>query len=130
MEPIIIVDGSEIQEGKLESVKSTMKELVEFAEANEPEMICYSVYLDESRSQVTVLQIHPDSASAELHMQVGAPLFRRFVDLLKLQEIDIYGEANPDLLDQLRRKAQMLGGATLTEHRLHAGFVRIDQAPG
>jgi len=112
-ESVVIVDRSSIQEGKLDAVRDGMKELAEFAQANEPRMIAYCPYLDEDRSQVTVFQMHPDSASAEFHMQVGVPLFQKFVDLLKLQQIDVYGEAGAGLIEQLQHKADMLGGAPL-----------------
>ncbi len=72
-EPIIIIDSSEVREGKLDDLKAAMKDLVKFAEANEPEMIAYNVYLSEDGRQVTVLQVHPNSASAEFHMKVAGP---------------------------------------------------------
>jgi hypothetical protein len=34
-EPLVLIDSSEIGEGKLEELKTAMKELVEFVKANE-----------------------------------------------------------------------------------------------
>lgn len=124
-EHIIIIDSSEIREGKLENLKAAMKDLVKFAEANEPEMIAYNVYLSEDGRQVTVLQIHPDSASAEFHMNVAGPAFAKFADFIKMSGIDIYGRPSQDLLERLRLKAQMLGSGTVAVHELHAGFSRL-----
>jgi hypothetical protein len=52
-EPILYVDTSEIREGKLEELKTAMKELVEFVETNEPRLIAYNVYLNDDGNQMT-----------------------------------------------------------------------------
>lgn len=74
---------------------------------------------------MTVVQVHPDSASMELHMRIAADEFRRFADLLTLRAMDVYGEPSEGLLGQLRRKVEMLGEATITVHRHQAGFARF-----
>jgi len=87
--PIIIVDSSDIREGKLDDLKRAMDELPEFVETNEPWIIAYDVYLNDTDTEPTVVQAHPDSASAELHMKVAGPVFRQFGELLTLSRIDI-----------------------------------------
>ncbi|MHB8841212.1 MAG: antibiotic biosynthesis monooxygenase [Candidatus Aquicultor sp.] len=124
-ESIVIIDSSEIHEGKLEELKTAMVELAEFAEANEPNTIAYNVYLNEDGTQVTVFQVHPDSASAEFHMKVAGPAFRKFAEFIKLLRIDIYGKPSQELLERLKQKAQMLGSETAVVHELHAGFARF-----
>jgi hypothetical protein len=121
---IVSFDTSSVVEGKLEELKLAMKELAEFVESNEPKAIVYSIYLNEDETLMTVVQVHPDSASMEYHMDVARPVFAKFRDFIKLETIDIYGKPSLDLLDQLRRKAEMLGAATLDAHQLQAGFVR------
>jgi len=124
---IVIVDSSEILAGKLEVLKAAMKGLAEFVETNEPRPLAYDVYLAGDGTRVTVLQVHPDSASAELHMQVAAPAFPGFSELLRLLHFDVYGKPSDALLERLREKARMLGGATLAVHELHAGFARFGE---
>jgi quinol monooxygenase YgiN len=124
-EPIVYVDQSEIRDGKLDDLKTAMNELVEFVEANEPRLIAYNVYFSEDPARMTVLHVHSDSASLELHMKVAGPLFPRFAQFIKLLTIDVYGKPNDDLVEQLRQKAQMLGSGTVTVRRLHNGFARF-----
>ncbi len=126
-DPIVIIDSSEIREGKLEELKAAMKGLAEFVETNEPRPLAYHVYLGADGAHVTVLQIHPDSASAEFHMQVAASAFPGFSELLRLLDIDVYGKPSEALLERLRAKAEMLGGATLAVRELHAGFTRFGE---
>ncbi len=122
---ILYIDTSEVREGKLEELKAAIGELVEFVAVNVPQAITYNVYLDESRTRMTVAQIHPDAASLEFHLKVGAPAFRKLKDFIKLSTIQVFGEPSEKLLEQLRRKAQMLGGATVVVHERQAGFARF-----
>lgn len=124
-EPIVVIDSSDILEGKLEELKAAMKELVEFVQANEPRPIAYNVYLNEDGTRVTVFQVHPDSASMEFHMKVAGPAFPKLAALVNMLTMDVYGKPSDDLLEQMRKKAQMLGSATVLVHELEAGFVRF-----
>lgn len=80
--PIVYIDRSEIREGRLEELREAIDELVEFVDTREPQLISYGFYLDEEAGRMTVVAIHPDSASLELHMEVGGPQFRKFKDLI------------------------------------------------
>lgn len=123
--PIVAVDTSEIREGKFEELAEAVAEMATFVDANEPRPIAYQVYFDERGTRMTVIQVHPDSASMEHHMTVAAPIFSGFADLITLSSVDVYGEPSDQLVELLRRKAQMLGTATLTVHELRAGFLRF-----
>jgi hypothetical protein len=125
MSPILVVDSSDIHEGKLEEVKTGVEELVAFVEANEAEPLAYDIYFDAAGTLMTVVQIHPDAASLERHLTVAGPLFRRFADLLTLARVDVYGRASEAALEQIRGKAQLLGNAPVLVHELHAGFTRF-----
>ncbi|MDP2674260.1 MAG: hypothetical protein Q8Q00_05050 [Dehalococcoidia bacterium] len=124
-EPIVYIDSSEIHEGKLEELKTAMNELAEFVEVNEARLIAYNVYFKEDGTRMTVVHVHPDSASLEFHMKVAGPLFPKFAEFIKLLTIDVYGKPSDDLVEQMRQKAQMLGNGTVLVHELHAGFARF-----
>lgn len=122
--PIVYVDTSSIREGKLSELEAAMTRLATFVESNVPRVISYAFFLDEHRSRMTVVAVHPDSASLEFHMDTGAEEFRRFADLIELERIEVYGAVSEGALDRLHRKAEMLGGASVAVHDLHAGFDR------
>lgn len=127
--PIVYVDRSQILEGKLEDVKAAVNELVEFIDTNEPQLISYGVYLNQAGTEMTVVVIHPDSASLEFHMDIGGPAFRKFVDLLKLATIEVYGKPSETALHMLHKKAEMLGGDAVIVRELQAGFARLSSVP-
>jgi quinol monooxygenase YgiN len=124
-EPIISLDTSLIRVGRLDELKSAVAELVEFVRSNEPRPIVYEVYVDNTESRMTVVQVHPDSASMEYHMTVAGPAFAGFAELVTLSTLDVYGKPSQELLKLLRGKVQMLGDATVNVHDLQAGFARI-----
>jgi hypothetical protein len=123
-ETIVYVDTSDVREGALDELKAGMKELVEFVEANEPQLIAYNVYFSDEGTRMTVLHVHPDAASLELHLDVARPFFRRLADLVRLTSTQIYGEPSETALRRSHAKAQLLGHNAVQVHRLHAGFTR------
>lgn len=124
-EPLVVVDSSEIREGKLGELRTAVAELAAFVEANEPDAIAYQVYFSEDGSRMTVLQVHPDSASMERHMAIAGPAFAPFADLLTLRTIDVYGTPSDAVVERLRQKAGLLGTATVEVHDLRSGFARF-----
>jgi len=123
-DPIYYVDRSDILEGSLEEVREGMRDLAAFVEEREPQLIAYHCCIDEAESTMSVLAVHPDSDSMELHMTLGGPKFKAFAPLIRLRAIDVYGRPTPAVVERLHQKAEMLGGGTVTLHTLEAGFTR------
>lgn len=123
-EPLVAIDTSRIREGRFEELRGAVDELAAFVESNEPRPIAYEVYLDEDAGMMTVIQVHPDSASMELHLDVAGPAFPRFTELLELQTIDLFGSPSEELVRLVRKKAELLGDVPVRVHPRHAGFVR------
>lgn len=129
-EPIIYIDRSRVLPGKLEEVRARIAELVDFIAEREPQLLFYGFYLDEGSARMTVVAVHPDAASVELHMDVGAAAFRRFADLIEMDGIEVYGDASDRMVEQLQQKADDLGeDGSVRIDQLHAGFSRIADAP-
>jgi quinol monooxygenase YgiN len=123
-QPLVYIDTSEVRPGKLEQLKAAITELAEFVEDNEPGLVSYSVYFDESANRMSVVHVHADPASLDHHLDVAGPLFRRFADLVTLSSIHIYGEPSETALGQLREKLRLLGAGDVIVLEPHVGFVR------
>ena len=79
--------------------------------------------------KMTVVAVHPDSASLELHMDIGGEEFRKLGHLLRLTGIECYGRPSERALEQLRQKAAALGdGGTVVSIGRFAGFTHITPA--
>ena len=124
-QPLVYIDSSEVRPGKLEELKASIAKLAMFVEENEPGLVSYSVYFDESESRMNVVHVHADAASLDFHLETAGPLFERFAGLVTLSSIHLYGEPTETALDQLREKLRTLGAGDVTVHAPHAGFVRL-----
>jgi hypothetical protein len=86
-------------------------------------------YIDEDAMELTVVAVHPDPASLELHLDIGSAEFRKLAPLLTLTAIECYGLPSDKSFEQLRQKAAMLGdGGTIVSVDRSAGFMRIASA--
>ena len=103
--------------------------LVDFIDAREPQLTAYSFHIDEEAARMTVVAVHPDSASLELHLEIGGPEFRKLAHLISLTAIEVYGRPSDKALEQLRQKAAALGdeGSVISTGR-YAGFSRVTSA--
>jgi hypothetical protein len=128
-ELIVYIDHSDIHAGRLDELKAGVRRLVQVIESLEPQLISYGVHLDEATHLMTVVAVHPDSASLELHLDVGGPEFRKLADLITLRGIDIYGSISAKALTMLEQKANALGGNTITLHERFAGFSHPSPSP-
>jgi hypothetical protein len=125
-EPIVYIDHSDIREGALEELKAGVDRLVDFIEAREPQLILYGFYIDEDAMKMTVVAVHPDPTSLELHLDIGGTEFRKLAHLLTLTAIECYGRPSDKAVEQLRRKAAMLGdGGTVISVDRSAGFLHL-----
>ena len=115
-ELVVYIDHSDIHEGRLEDLKQGIRRLVEFIKDCEPRLVAYGFHLDEAAGLMTVTAVHPDSASLELHMEIGREEFRKLGEMITLRQVEVYGTISDRARELLEQKVQMLGGSvTVTE---------------
>ena len=125
-DPIVYVDRSDVLEGHLDELKAGIRALIAFVDAQQPQMATYGFYLDEEANQMTVVSVHPNSASLERHAEIGGPEFRKLAPFITLREIEVFGRLSVRATELVRRKAAALGdGGTVTFHEQFAGFARL-----
>jgi len=124
--PFIIVFTYTIKPGKLEEARKLVAELVDFVETNEPRMIVFQCFLDAAGTKLTIVQVHPDSASMEFHMQVNAKHFATSFDFLDQNVLEHrYGEVSDSLAAELAKWDEP--GADKVNMPVHeAGFIRTN----
>src|SRR5688500_13144878 len=117
--PLIYVGTFTIKPGNEGQATERLTELVDFVETNEPRMIAFNTYLDRDRRTLSIVQVHPDSASMELHMQVNARHFATAFDWL---DPSMSGQYFGDISDALTAELSKWDEA-FTHRPLHvAGF--------
>jgi quinol monooxygenase YgiN len=120
-EPLIVVFSYSIKPGKQEEARKRIAELVDFVETNEPRMIAFHAYLDQDGNTLSIVQVHPDSASMEFHMQVNAKHFATAFDWLDTSITQQYfGPISDALAAELAKWDEALTHVPIHE----AGFTR------
>jgi hypothetical protein len=123
--PFIFIAANRLREGKLADERERARGLSSFIEANEPQLLAFNEYANEEGTEVGVVQIHPDAASMEFHMEVVAErAARAYAETLEATtSIQVYGEPSAAVLDMLARQAGAGIPRTVKRHHL-AGFTR------
>jgi hypothetical protein len=123
-ELIVYVDHSDIVGDRIEDLQEGIRRVVDVIEEREPQLIAYGFHLDEDARRMTVTAVHRDSASLELHLEVGREEFRKLGDLITLTDIEVYGSISEKAREMLEQKAAMLGASEVTVTERFAGFAR------
>jgi hypothetical protein len=124
---VIYIDRSDVHEGRWDELLDGIRGLVAFVDRHQPQMATYGVYLDEAANEMTVVSVHPDSASLERHIELGAPEFRKLAPFLSLREIEVFGALSERATALVQQKAAALGnGGVVRVHNQFAGFARFD----
>lgn len=120
--PLICVLTYTIKPGKQEEARKRCAYLVDFVETNEPRMIAFHLYLDQEGNTLTIVQVHPDSASMEFHMQVNAKHFATAFDWL---DTSLNQQYFGPISDALAAELAKWDDETFTHLPVHeAGFTR------
>ena len=119
--PFIYIGTYTIKPGQRDVARKRIADLIDFVETNEPRMIAFHCFLDEPGDKFTVVQLHPDSASMEFHMQVNAKHFATAFDWL---DTSIGGQLFGSISDALTAELAKWDD-TFTHVPFHeAGFTR------
>ena len=125
--PVIYIDRSDVHRDRWDELKVGIRSLVAFVEARQPQMATYGFYLDEDAHRMTVVSVHPDSASLQRHIEIGGPEFKKLAPFLTLREIEVFGRLGARAAELVQQKAGMLGDhGTVTFHEQFAGFDRLE----
>jgi len=125
--PFIFIATNRLKKGAFEDEQRRVPELCDFIAANEPRLIAFNEYVNEDRTEVAVVQVHPDAKSMEFHMGVVRERAERAYGetLDATTSIQVYGMPSDAVLESLRQQAgagvplrvnpQYLGGFTRSE---------------
>jgi len=126
--PFVYVGTWRIKPGKLEDARTFLAEHAEHVETNEPRLIAFHFYFDETGETGSVVQVHPDSASMEHHMNVMADHMKgafEYIDSIISEQY--YGPMSDSLAKTLSQWEEP--NITVTKMPVHeVGFTRSSAA--
>ena len=105
-ETLIYITKWKVKEGRLENYKKFARQLTEIIEAKEPQIIAFNAFVNEEGTEMTSIQVHPNAASMDFHMQVVNQALGEEMndwvgraDFLEPKRIEIYGMPSAELLE-------------------------------
>lgn len=102
-EPLIVISRFKVKEGKLEDVMRYDKKILRIVETYEPQVIAFHGFLNEDGTEMTSIQVHPDTASMDFHMQVlrdnWDESFSEYGQMLDVVGVEYYGTPSKSALD-------------------------------
>ena len=122
--PFIYVGTYQVSEGRFDDARRALAEAVEFIDANEPRLISFNIYANEDAGTISIVQVHPDSASMDFHMKLVAEHLSSALEPYLGSPVgaQIFGEG-PSTVDTLRSFADSDAELAVTPEHI-GGFTR------
>ena len=123
--PFIFIATNRLKPGQLDRERERVLDLVEFIEGNEPRLIAFNEYINEAGDEVSVVQVHPDAASMEAHMQIvrerAQAAYAETLDATV--RVQVFGRPTQAIVEMLRQ--QTGSGVEISVNGEHlGGFTR------
>ena len=100
--PLIFISHSRVKPGKLQAYQAHWKQATELVESEKPRMIAFNSYASEDGTDVSTVQVHPDSESLDVHVKIFfEKLQDRAFQALDSYEINVYGTPSDAVLESL-----------------------------
>jgi hypothetical protein len=126
--PFVMITTHRVPSDRLDEFEALTRTYLDRVEAGEPRAQVHSAYVDASRAEVALLQVHPDAAAADQHMQVAHDLIGQGLALADTLGVEVYGEPGPVLRQALDHNRA--AGVPVTVKPAWAGFTRLATGPG
>jgi len=123
--PFIFIATNRLKPGALAAERQRVPDLAAFVEQHEPQVLAFNEYVDADRGEVAVVQVHPDAASMELHVELIADrAARAYAETLEATtSIQVFGPPSEAVVAMLR--AQAGSGVPMVTYPEHlGGFTR------
>ena len=123
-EPVVFISEFEVQRGAEGSLRTAAAGVSEMIRTSKPRTALFAVYLDEPGATVRFVHAFPDARSLQVHFEGFGDRASTVAEILAPARFELYGEAPPGPLDQLRRDADVAGVKLTRFPSPIAGFLR------
>ncbi len=121
-ESILLINTMQVEQGKLEGFKESVKSSLAFVQANGPQLMV-EVYVDEENLRAYSVQFYGDSESILSHWRMSDPYIRDVMQHATVKRLDVYGRPNDAVMEGLRPFSE--DGVVVTVTPRFAGFARF-----
>ena len=97
---IILTINADIVEGKAESFKALLKDMVPAVKASEPDTTRYQYFMSPDNKKLTLIEVYPSNEAALFHLAAFAvsPFGEEFLASISITSFVVAGNASPELM--------------------------------
>lgn len=123
-EPLIVITKSRVKEGHADELAAWYAQIADIVERTEPRVVAFHAFLSDDGGEMTNVQVHPDAASMEFHMQVlrdnWDESWSAYAEMLEVSTVEYFGAPSESALAMDREMGIPIGVQT----RRIGGFTR------
>lgn len=121
--PFVIRAFSRIKPGAAQAYRPLVSEICRLVEEREPQVLAFHVWVSEDESSEVVLQVHPDAASLERHLELLGDRVRETFEFTEFVDLEVFGPPTDHVAHLF---ATEVGGVKVSYHPIHwGGFTRL-----
>jgi hypothetical protein len=109
-EPIVFVSRWRIREGKRQAFEAMFTQAVPFIASTKPRTALFAAYVDEAGEELRIIHAVPDAAAMTDHFVGSEERGGPAREVMELLGFEVYGDAPPAAVDQLKREAALAHG--------------------
>jgi len=125
--PIIFISRNRIVKGKGDAVAEAYASVVGVIASTKPLTALFAAYLDPTGTEVHVVHAFPNGDAMSLHFAGSEERSAGAAEVIVPAGFQVYGQAPPAAMDQLRREAGAAGVRLEVHSEALGGFLRAPQ---
>ena len=127
-EPIVFISHFKVRGGKLEGFLELSRAAQASLEAEKPRTVAFLSYLNEDRSELTIVHVFPDADAMDVHFEGAGERAAAAYEFVEPTGWDIYGRPNASAFQAMREAATRSNVGLVFQPESMGGFLRM--SPG
>ena len=127
-QPIVFISHFKIKDGEFEAFERFVAEGAKALEAEKPGTVVFLPYVNEDRTEVSIVHAFPDQDSMAIHFHGADERGARALEFIEPARFEVYGPAPDVLVDGLRQEAATAGVPLRLLPGSLTGFLRVRPA--
>ena len=126
-EPIVFISHFKIKDGKFDDLEQFHQHVTEQIKTNKPGTVAFLQYLNEDKTQLSIVQVFPDAESFDLHVEGVDERAKAAFELVEPTSREVYGMPSERVMEMLR-PADGTGITFKIMPQPMGGYIRLMQA--
>jgi quinol monooxygenase YgiN len=126
-EPIVFISHFKIKDGKFDDLEQLHQQVTEQIKTNKPGTVAFLQYLNEDKTELSIIHVFPDTESFDLHVEGVDERAKAGFELVEPTSREVYGMPSERVMEMLR-PADGTGITFKIMPQPMGGYIRLMQA--